>query len=210
MESLRDFSDHQIVFACLDEHDLDLILRNTKAMGFQQITIAPRPRLSLGQAQTAYDVMSKVNPHEAIWIYNIDTFIKRGISPKDIDGYQGCVHVFHSTSPSMSFVRFSDDGQVVELAEKKVISDWATVGIYGFESSLLYQQLYESSYHDRQVQEVSGERYIAPMYQFLLNSGGKVCAPKLDHSAVSILGTPQEVVDFDSTVKPPFGSVVFK
>lgn len=209
MESLKDFSDHHFIFACLDEHNLEWIELTAKAMGFKFVTVAPRPRLSLGQAQTAYDVMSKADPHEVVWIYNIDTFIEQGLSPDDINGYQGCVHVFYSTSPSMSFVRFSDDGLVVELAEKKTISNWATAGVYGFESSKLYQQLYEASYYDGYVQEVSGERYVAPMYQLLLNSGGKVCAPKLDLCAVSILGTPQEVLSFDPTVKPPFGSEIF-
>jgi NDP-sugar pyrophosphorylase family protein len=206
LESLKDFSEHHFVFACLEEHDFLWIERQAVAMGFRQVTVAPRPKLSLGQAETAYDAMSRVDPDEAIWIYNIDTYIERGLSPNDINGYQGCVHVFHSTSPSMSYVRFSDGDQVVELAEKKVISNWATVGVYGFESAKLYRQLYEASYHDRRVQEVSGERYVAPMYQLLLNSGGKVSAPKLDLSAVSILGTPQEVLDFDPFVKPPFGS----
>jgi NDP-sugar pyrophosphorylase family protein len=206
MESLQDFKDQHFVFACLDEHDAAWIERQAAAMGFRQVSVVSRPSLSLGQAQTAYDAMSKVDLHEAIWIYNIDTYIARGLSPSDMDGSQGCVHVFHSTNPAMSFVRFGDNDHVVELAEKKVISKWATVGVYGFESANLYRQLYEASYQDGRVQEVGGERYVAPMYQLLLNSGGKVSAPKLDLSAVYILGTPGEVLDFDPNVKPPYGS----
>jgi dTDP-glucose pyrophosphorylase len=208
MDSLKEFSDQHFVFACLDEHDLVWIERQAAAMGFRQVTLAPRPKLSLGQAETAYDVMSRVDPHEVVWIYNIDTYIEQGLSPNDINGYQGCVHVFHSMNPAMSFVRFDHNDQVVELAEKKVISNWATVGVYGFETAKLYRQLYEASYQDRLVQEVSGERYVAPMYQLLLNSGGRVTAPMLDLSAVSILGTPQEVLHFDPSVKPPYGSAI--
>lgn len=206
MESLKAFSDQHFVFACLEEHDFSWIEQKAKAMGLRQVTVMPRPTLSLGQAETAYDVMTEVDQNDVVWIYNIDTYIRHGLGPKDIDGYQGCVHVFHSTNPSMSFVRFNDDDQVVEMAEKKVISDWASVGVYGFESSALYRQLYEESYYSKRVKEIGGERYIAPMYQLLLGAGGKVRAPKLDLAAVSILGTPQEVLEFDPRVAPPFGS----
>jgi len=170
------------------------------------VTVAPRPKLSLGQAETAYDVMSKIDLNEVVWIYNIDTYIESGISPSDIFGYQGCVHVFSSMDPGMSFVRFDENNRVIELAEKKVISNWATVGIYGFEDANLYKQLYEASYQDGRIQEIGGERYIAPMYQLLFNSGGAISAPKLNLSAVRILGTPDDVLAFDSSAKPPFGS----
>ena len=206
MQSLKKFNDQKFVFACLDEHDSNWIEHQAKALGIRKVSVLPRQKPSLGQAETAYDAMAKVDPNEVIWIYNIDTFIDRGLSPNDIDGYQGCVHVFKSVSPSMSFVRYGDDGQVVELAEKQVISNWATVGMYGFETAKLYRQLYEESYQKGNVKEIIGERYIAPMYKMLLLSGGKVSAPKLDNSSVFILGTPEEVHNFDPSVRAPFGS----
>ena len=206
MDSLKGFSDQHFVFACLDEHDSVWIKQQAIAMDFRQITVQSRPTPSLGQAQTAYDVISKVDSNEELWIYNIDTYIERGLSPVDRNGYQGCVHVFESVNPGMSFVRYDTQGNVVELAEKKVISKWATVGVYGFETADLYRRLYKESYQDGHVQEVRGERYIAPMYQLMLSSGAPVCAPKLEQFAVHILGTPQEVFDFDPSITPPYGS----
>lgn len=208
IDSLKGFIDQPIVFACLDEHDQNWIRSKAESIGFRNVSVSSRPTVSLGQAQTAYDVLCNVDQNEVIWIYNIDTHIETGLSPTDIAGHQGCVHVFESTNPGMSFVRFGDNGQVVELAEKKVISKWATVGVYGFETAKLYKQLYEESYNNGRIQEVGGERYVAPMYQLLLGSGGRVVAPKLDTSAVSILGTPMEVLAFDPSVKPPSGSLM--
>lgn len=190
MESLRHFFDQQFIFACLADHDPSWIEGRAAALGIKNFTVAPRKSLSLGQAQTAYDAIQYGSQNfDNFWIYNIDTYIEKGIYPTDIDGKHGCVHVFKSSNPAMSFVRYDDDGQVVELAEKKVISEWATVGAYGFKSIELYRQLYQASYLDGGVLETGGERYIAPMYQLLLNSGKTVCAPKLDSSAVHILGT---------------------
>lgn len=207
MESLREFFYQPFIFACLEEHDASWIERTASALGLERFAVMPRKSISLGQAQTAYDVInSKLECVDGFWIYNIDTYIERGIHPSDLSGHHGCVHVFNSSNPSMSFVRYDDYGRVVELAEKKAISEWATVGMYGFDSIELYKQLYEEAYLERGITEIAGERYVAPIYQLLVQSGRAVCAPQLKSSAVHILGTPEEVENFDPMVKPPFGS----
>ncbi len=206
MQSLTEFNDQHFIFACLAEHDQQWIRERAAEMGIHNVSVAPRATLSLGQAQTAYDVLQLAAANEPAWIYNIDTYIEHGLKPSDLLNHQGCVHVFESSNPAMSFVRYDEHGQVVELAEKKVISNWATVGVYGFESAALYQHLYEESYNACGVQEVGGERYVAPMYQLLLEKGYSVCAPKLNPSDVHILGTPQEVTAFDPKVEPLFGA----
>lgn len=207
MESLRSFFDQPFVFACLAEHDHQWIQERASGLGIRQVRVAPRAALSLGQAQTAYDVLLQAAANEEVWIYNIDTYIERGLAPSDMANHHGCVHVFESRNPGMSFVRYDEQGRVVELAEKKVISQWATVGVYGFTSAALYRQLYEEAYHAGGVEEVGGERYVAPMYQLLLRQGKRVCAPKLDLPAVHVLGTPLEVQAFDPMVTPPFGAL---
>jgi dTDP-glucose pyrophosphorylase len=206
MESLAEFYNHHFIFACLAEHDTQWISQCVKRIGIPNASVVPRGALSLGQAQTAYDVISFAEANEPVWIYNIDTYIEDDISPLDILNCQGCVHVFKSSNPGMSFVRFNEFDKVVELAEKKIISDWATVGVYGFESATLYKELYEKAYNAGSVKEVGGERYIAPMYELLIKEGKSVCAPKLNLNKVHILGTPKDVIDFDSNVKPPFGA----
>jgi len=101
----------------------------------------------------------------------------------------------------MSFVKYNENGNVVDLAEKVAISNWATVGLYGFESAALYKQLYTEAYLAGGIEEFGGERYIAPIYKLLLKSGKLVCAPKLDLEAVNVLGTPKEVLRFDPFVE---------
>lgn len=204
--SLRNFYDQPFVFACLAEHDAAWIEKQARAMGVRCAKAAPRASLSLGQAHTAFDVLPLVETTAALWIYNIDTYIERGLSPLAIHGHHGCVQVFESTSPSMSFVRYDAAGKVVELAEKRVISRWATVGVYGFSSADLFRSAYLASYPGGLVTEASGERYVAPVYQALLNEGMSIAAPKLEEAAVHILGTPAEVLDFDPAALPPFGA----
>lgn len=201
IQSLQAFHEQHFVFACLQEHDADWIRARAHRAGLRRVDIMPRAALSLGQAQTAIDVIAAVDPHEPVWIYNIDTYIERGLHPNDLQGHQGCLHVFESQSPAMSYVRFGVQDRVCEIAEKVVISSWATVGMYGFETAQLFAQLYQTSYGQPQAPQAS-EQYIAPIYQSLLRQGGRVCAPRLASSAVHILGTPQEVLLFDPDVHP--------
>lgn len=206
--SLKNFFDRQrFVFACLELHDKDFISERAKALGIRDFVIDTRKEVSKGQAETAYDCLKHANQEESLWIFNIDTYVSEGFSPYDIDGGQGCVHVFKSDNPGMSFVRYDDRGVVSEIAEKKVISNWATVGMYGFETALLFGELYKQAFLDDEKLEVQGERYIAPMYQLLIEKKKKVLAPKLDSENVHILGTPSEVQLFDSHATPPLGAV---
>jgi choline kinase len=207
MESLREFYQQPFVFACLSEHDISWIEKQALILGIKNYTVVPRDSISLGQAQTAYDALRFVSlNNDDLWIYNIDTYISRGIHPSDMKGHYGCVHVFNSVDPGMSFVRYDENGEVIELAEKKTISDWATVGMYGFASIDLYRKLYEYAYLENKIPVVAGERYVAPIYQLLIQSGKSVCAPRLNRSEVHILGTPEEVEKFDPLVRPPFGT----
>jgi hypothetical protein len=88
---------------------------------------------------------------------------------------------------------------------KITVATWPE-SIYGFASAALYRQLYEEAYHAGGVEEVGGERYVAPMYKMLLEAGQSMCAPQLESCAVHILGAPQEVLEFDPMIKPPYGS----
>lgn len=205
MSSLRNFFDQHFIFACLEEHDSKRILEMAAEIGIGNATIQSRSQVSLGQAQTAYDVLGHANRDDPLWIYNIDTYIEEGITPTDIFGYQGCVHVFESRNSAMSFVRYDDSGRVVQIVEKKVISQWATVGVYGFESATLYGEIYKEVYQSVFKNEVNGERYVAPMYDRILRLGGSINSPRLSHSSVHVLGTPQELLDFDPDALPPTG-----
>mgnify|MGYP000181481982 CR=1 FL=1 len=209
MQSLSAFRDHEFVFACLQGQDEIWIRDRALHNGIQKVKVVTRQDISLGQAQTAQDVISHVDPHEPMWIYNIDTYIEEGIEPRHLEGYQGCLHVFESSSPAMSYVRMNGSGDVVEIAEKVVISQWATAGIYGFASAQLFSQLYRKTYADQfyvHGHKVS-EHYVAPLYQTLLQTGARINAPKLRLSAVNVLGTPEEVVQFDPAVRPPLGAL---
>lgn len=207
MLSLREFFSQEFLFATLEGEDERWLLQCARQMGIRRCRVISRSSLSAGQAQTAYEVVPHALPSAPLWIYNIDTYIERGMRPQDMEGFSGCIYVFESFDPSMSFVRFSAEDQVVELAEKRAISSWATVGMYGFESAEKFSAVYEDAYERGAVELINGERYVAPMYELMLRSGLTLTAPKLCADTVHILGTPAQVQQFDQSARPPLGNI---
>jgi hypothetical protein len=205
--SLQAFFAERFVFACLDQEDGDWICSAAAALGITDTVIAKRPGVSRGQAETAFDALGHVNPSEPLWIYNIDTCVQpNAMRPQDLGTAAGCVPVFPCSEPNMSFVRYGSGEDVVEIAEKRPISRWATVGLYGFRSAACFAEYYEDAYDHGRIRLTRGERYVAPIYELMLTRGLRVAAPRLAMEDVTILGTPAQVLAFDPAAQPPVGN----
>ena len=106
----------------------------------------------------------------------------------------------------MSFVRHGSGNDVIEIAEKQLISSWATVGLYGFRSAACFAEHYQEAYDRGRIRIMHGERYVAPIYELVLMQGERVVAPRLETHDVNVLGTPDQILTFDPAALPPFGN----
>lgn len=207
--SLQAFFAERFIFACLEEEDGDWIRSAAAVLGIAEVVIAKRSGVSRGQAETAFDALVHVDSRDPLWIYNIDTFVRpNAMRPQDLGTAAGCIPVFHCSEPNMSFVRYGSSNDVIDIAEKRPISSWATVGLYGFGSAASFASYYEQAYERGRIQLSHGERYVAPIYGLMLAHGERVVAPRLEVSDVTILGTPAQVLTFDSAAQPPFGNAM--
>ena len=207
LSSLQAFFRERFIFACLEEEDGAWIRSTAAALGIAEVVVAKRSGVSRGQAETAFDALMHADPSEPLWIYNIDTCVRPdAMRPQDLGTAVGCIPVFRCSEPNMSFVRYGADDDVIEVAEKRPISDWATVGLYGFSSAACFAKYYEEAYDRERIRLMQGERYVAPIYELMLIEGRRLVAPRLEPDDVHILGTPAQVLAFDPTAQPPFGS----
>lgn len=102
---------------------------------------------------------------------------------------------FHAPGDHWSFVKLDERGQVVDIQEKTRISDNCTLGAYYFSSARLYEKLYNEIYAgDTEVP--TGEKYIAPMYNLMLQKELPVRISIVDAKKVHVLGTPAELDAF--------------
>jgi NDP-sugar pyrophosphorylase family protein len=205
--SLQAFFAERFIFACLDAEDAKWIRSTAAALGIAEIVVAKRAGVSRGQAETAFDALTHVDPNQPLWICNIDTCVRpNAMRPQDLGAAAGCVPVFRCSEPKMSFVRHGSGDDVTEIAEKRPISSWATVGLYGFRSAACFAEHYQEAYDHGRIRMVEGERYVAPIYELMLMNGERIVAPRLEDDAVTILGTPAQVLSFDPAALPPFGN----
>ena len=86
-------------------------------------------------------------------------------------------------------------GKVVEIKEKERISDYCTLGAYYFRTCKLYKELYDE-YYSKTTELVNGEKYVAPLYDYLLTKNGEIYISVINSDKVHILGTPEELQSF--------------
>lgn len=151
--------------------------------------------LTDGQATTAMMGSKYWNPNNRLIIYNIDTYVEAGqMHSGELKG-DGFIPCFQAEGDHWSFVRLDEQGKVVEIKEKKRISNYCTLGAYYFKTCQLYQELYEEYYGGEQ-ELVNGEKYIAPLYDYLLSKGGNIYISDINPKKVHVLGTPEELQKF--------------
>ena len=208
ISSLELFYDHSFILACLDDVDQEWISEILKKRGIKDYKFVLRNAVSKGQAETAFDSMTSLHDDDPVWIYNIDTYISdSALNPHLLLDSLACIPVFRSTLKNMSYVKFDPKGQVQDIQEKKTISEWASLGLYGFATPQIYKDLYCSFYQTSSIHANEGtEEYIAPLFSLLIAQNMKISAPFIDLKSVHILGTPDDVQEFDPSAMPPFGN----
>lgn len=101
----------------------------------------------------------------------------------------GGIVTFRSTHPKWSFAKINDHGYVTEVAEKKPISDIATVGIYYWKHGADYVK-----YADQMIAKnirVNNEFYVCPVFNEAIGDGKLIRT--FDIPAMWGLGTPEDL-----------------
>jgi NDP-sugar pyrophosphorylase family protein len=129
-----------------------------------------------GPAETVALALKDLNPSLPLVVGNSDQYINADISKfyaaVEEPGNSGVVMTMLDNSSKWSYAALDEMGHVNHIAEKEVISDFATTGIYGFSSSSLFADAYEAM--KEAGAKASGEYYVGPSYNFLDRSKGPV------------------------------------
>lgn len=195
LDSLIEYNDYvtRYIFVVRQEDYADGFIReHCKGYGIQDVEIVELDHMTDGQATTCMLAIPYCNPDDAIMVYNIDTYVEPyEMRYKDISG-DGHIPCFHADGDHWSFVKVDKNGRVIEVREKVRISDNCTLGAYYFSSANLYKTLYEEYYADDRHME-KNEKYIAPLYNFMIEKGMPVTISIVDAKKIHVLGTPEEL-----------------
>ena len=199
MHSLRQFAEARarvIVVARASENPVGAVASACADAGFTDWSVVTIDGPTDGQASTVLEAETAIaEPEDPLLIYNVDTLIWPGaLHPAAFDG-DGWLPCFAGAGTAWSFARADAGGRVLEVREKRRISDDATVGLYGFKDWRTFRTAYEQTYHDGAPRE-AGECYVAPLYNAMIEAGADVRLTRLPDGAVVPLGTPSDVAAF--------------
>ena len=124
--------------------------------------------------------------------FDVNAFIEDCLA-RNLDG---SILVFRDPSmdPKWSFAKVDEDGLVIEVAEKKPISDLATVGIYFFSRGcdFISAALDMIVANDR----VNNEFYTCPVYNYMIRNGLRIGVYEVPMRSMAGLGTPEDLSAF--------------
>lgn len=198
MESLKGYEskDTEYIFIVRKEDKAEeFILSHCKLAGITGARVVEIDKLTDGQATTAMLAAPYWKKDSELMIYNIDTYVESyELKTEDIagDGYIPC---FHAEGDHWSFVKLDENGNASEVREKVRISDNCTLGAYYFRTCELYERLYQEYYSTEEKLE-KGEKYVAPLYNYMIEKGMEVRISIIDYGKVHVLGTPEELEVF--------------
>lgn len=197
LEGYRKVASKYVFIAMRDEkEDVEIFIREKcEILGISNYEVILLDYLTDGQATTAVLAEKYWNQNEGLLIYNIDTYVEAGAMNADELRGDGFIPCFKGEGDHWSFVRVDDNGKVAEIKEKVRISDNCTLGAYYFRTCRLYKQLYEEYYGKSN--HLQMEKYVAPLYDYLLSMGGEIYISDVDIDKVHVLGTPKELNAFD-------------
>lgn len=149
---------------------------------------------TIGQAETASIGANNLSENQPFFIFNGDTILlnrRIGDYSKSLNlggnKLVGFIDRFRSNSLNYSYIKSSSGNIVYEIAEKILISDSATSGLYGFSSPEIYLENYTNTNF------TSNEFYVSDIYSKLINEKYLIKTGQLFSSKETIvLGTPEE------------------
>jgi hypothetical protein len=170
-------------------------------LGIRRFSVVELENPTDGQATTARAAADSVeNTQKPVAIYNIDTYVEPAyLDPALVRG-DGWIPCFPGSGAQWSFARVDAADRVLEVREKLRISDHATVGFYWFSSFDLFLRAYDAYYVEGE-RAGGGERYVAPLYNQLIDWDCSCFIGRIPAAAVVGLGTPADVEAYDRAIK---------
>lgn len=153
------------------------------------------PGLTEGAACTVLTAARMINNDASIVIANsdqiLDVKVEEFVADSDARGLDGSILTFWANDPKWSFAEIDSAGLVKRVAEKQVISQHATAGLYYFRhgKDFLHAAVDMIVRNER----VNNEFYVAPAYNYAIHAGSKIGIYEMNVAAMHGLGTPADL-----------------
>ncbi len=156
-----------------------------------------------GAACSALMAIDVIDDDEPLVVCNGDQILEAGIAAA-LSAF-GSAHAdagvitFPSVHPRWSYVRLSEQGEVVEAAEKRVISRRAIAGFYYFRTGKSFVQAAQRSILNER--GMDGRYFIAPVLNELVLEGGRILHYDIPAEAFQSLFSPKRLESYEHQIQ---------
>lgn len=191
------------IFIVQEEHYMQYHLDRFLPLISPGCKIVQTSGLTEGAACTTLLAKEYINTDDALLIANSDQIIKWNSSEImytfSNDNSDGSIITFKSIHPKWSYAKLGEDGYVSEVAEKLVISEHATAGIYFWKRGSDYIKYAEQMI--AKDKRTNNEFYVCPVFNEAIEAGLKIRIKALDPDSMWSLGTPEDLAFFLNSYK---------
>ena len=149
--------------------------------------------LTEGSACTTLLAKEFINNDYPLLLANSDQFMQwnsnESLYAFNADGIDAGILTFKATHPKWSYAKIGEDGFVSEVAEKKPISDNATVGVYYWNKGSDYVK-YAEQMIEKNIR-TNNEFYICPVFNEAIADGKKIRIKEIER--MWGIGTPEDL-----------------
>src|SRR3989338_4522754 len=199
IENIKPRVPHKFTLICRKDH----YERYSLAELFHKITggnynIIQVINLPQGAACTVLTAIDLINNDNELIIANADQIID--VSIDDFIQFarerraDGAIMTFEASHPKWSFVRLSKNGKVIETAEKKVISNHATAGIYYYKTGKIFVNA-ALAMIEKNIR-FNNDFYVCPAFNEIILGGGEVLAWEIDPKRMHSVGSAEDLTKY--------------
>ena len=189
------------IFIIQKEHQEKYNIKSVLKILQPECKIIELDHLTEGAACTTLLAKKYINNSDPLIIANSDQYINWNSSKALYDfnskNLDGAILTFEAIHPKWSYAKCNEEGFVTEVAEKKVISKNATVGVYYWKHGSDYVKSAEEMI--KKNVRVNNEFYVCPVYNEFLAKNKKVKIHNVDK--MWGLGTPEDLDNFIRSIK---------
>lgn len=195
VENIAPKAAHKFTFICRKEHQDKYALRDLLNLIAGKCNIVAIDRVTEGAACTVLLACEYFNDTNELIIANSDQYVEADINDFIEDARKkkldGSILAFNASHPKWSYAKLDEEGLVMEVAEKRPISNHATVGIYYYRQGKIFVEA-AMSMIEKNIR-VNNEFYVCPVYNEMILSGLRIGIYEIDVAKMHGMGTPEDL-----------------
>lgn len=195
LKSLENIEVSRFVFVILREHEERLHVSSSLNRFLKgAISFVFLDNVTEGQLCTVLAAKEYFSGNDDVLVAASDTWVQSSIGQHIKEStYDGLISVASLPGEQWSFARTDSSGRVVEVAEKRRISNLASTGLYYFKNA---DNLITFGEEMIALKETTrGEFYVIPVYQKMIDAGFSIGVSKAQ--AMRDMGTPDAKASFE-------------